>query len=451
MSKKFHFKPSRDRRIKGLIIITLIILICTTPQFRYLATFPDHIRISQGGLHRFHFQMPLQISVKVDEGGVLNLNGETLTDGKWKVFASQSLALKALRIGEFEVQLKLFGIIPFKKLEVEVLPEITLMPGGQSIGVLLHAEGVLVIDHAEVVGRDSRYSPAKEAGIKRGDVLVAINGISVKSKKHASQLIHQFGKRERKMTVTVKRGGRTLDIEVPAVYDIQREVYLIGLWIKDSAAGVGTLTFYDAETRKYAALGHVIADARSEEPILVKDGKIVEANIVGVDKGKKGEPGEKIGQFSDSSAELGSIEDNGPFGIVGQLAREPDNPLFEKPLPVALASHVEPGPAEIITVVDGKTPKAYEAKIERVINQRTPSAKGMVVKVTDAALLEATGGIVQGMSGSPIVQEGRLVGAITHVFVNDPRRGYGVFAEWMVEQAEFYQKTGLLRSQEPAA
>jgi stage IV sporulation protein B len=202
------------------------------------------------------------------------------------------------------------------------------------------------------------------------------------------------------------------------------------------------MTFFDPQSRRYGALGHVIADMDTNRPIEIEDGQIVAASVSRIEPGKRGQPGEKIGTFSHNRDAIGTIDRNTPFGIMGYLFKPPECNLYSEPLPIAMMNEVRPGPAKIVTVISGRKLEEFDVEIVRVNPQPTPHAKGMVIKVVDRRLLAATGGIVQGMSGSPIIQDGRLVGAVTHVFVNDPTKGYGVFIEWMIIDS------GILESQQ---
>jgi stage IV sporulation protein B len=209
----------------------------------------------------------------------------------------------------------------------------------------------------------------------------------------------------------------------------------MGLYIRDSAAGVGTLTFYEPESKKYGALGHVISDMDTGKPIAIGEGHVVQSSVTSIEKGRNGAPGEKYAIFRNEKVKLGNIEKNTPFGIFGTMNQLPENALETTPIPIAFGEQVKAGPAEIYTVVDGQKVEKFKIEIVNVIPQKYPATKGLILKVTDPVLLKKTGGIVQGMSGSPIIQDGKLVGAVTHVFVNDPTSGYGTYIEWMLQDA----------------
>ncbi|MBC7104404.1 MAG: SpoIVB peptidase [Firmicutes bacterium] len=344
----------------------------------------------------------------------------------------------AHRAGEWHLELRLFDFLPLRHILVQVLPEVRVVPGGQAIGVLLQGRGVVVVDLAPVVDTEGRTQcPAAEAGIAPGDVILKVGGHAVGTEEEIRNLVDQAGRAGGQVEMEVRQGERTVRRTVRAVYCPETGRYRVGLLVKDSAAGVGTLTFYDPVTGRYGALGHVVSDHPGGQKIDLAEGRIVEATILRIRAGQRGQPGEKIGVFTGASGLEGSIDRNTPCGIFGVLRQLPEaNPFYPEPVPVALADQVRPGPAEVLTVLEDGRVERFGIEITRVLPQRFRDRKGLVFKVTDERLLGMTGGIVQGMSGSPILQDGRLVGAVTHVFVNDPTRGYGTFAEWMLREVE---------------
>ncbi|MDI6906061.1 MAG: SpoIVB peptidase [Thermoanaerobacterales bacterium] len=337
--------------------------------------------------------------------------------------------------GELQVSLRLFGVIPLRYLTVTAVPEVEVVPGGQAIGVLLHSQGVLVVGQAPIRDAKGReHSPAREAGIAPGDLLLKINGRQVISESDVRELVNKAGRGGRSLKLELRRQKRTFQARVTPIYCGETAHWRIGLLVRDSAAGVGTLTFYEPHTRSYGALGHVIADAQTSQAIELADGKIVAAVIEGVRPGRRGQPGEKLGVFAGEGDIAGTIQKNTTCGIFGMLRSLPSVSFYRRPIPVALAEQIRPGKAEILTVLDENRVERFEIEIERVRPGARKDGKGLVIRVTDPKLLERTGGIIQGMSGSPIIQDGRLVGAVTHVFINNPTRGYGVPVEWMVEE-----------------
>lgn len=333
-----------------------------------------------------------------------------------------------------DLQLSLLGI-PLRKAQVDVVPRLELVPSGHAIGVLM-GHGVLVTQVTSVVGPGGRIGyPARDAGLQPGDVIVEVAGQTISHGAQLESLTQEFGSLGKSMPLVVERGGRSIQLNVqpqPAGNG-EEERYMLGIWVRDSAAGVGTLTFWDPATGRYGALGHRIADGPTGETGGATIGRIVGAAIHGVTPGSRGRPGEKRGFFEEGKGSLGSIDTNTIFGIYGQLDVPPDT--ARQALPVALAHEVKTGPATILTVVDGQRVESFEIEIVQVRRQSGPDDKGLIIRVTDPNLLAKTNGIVQGMSGSPIIQDGMIVGAITHVFVNDPHRGYGILAEWMAYEA----------------
>lgn len=340
--------------------------------------------------------------------------------------------------GRASVQLCLFGLIPVKTVQVDVLPPVEVIPGGHSIGVLLENQGVMVVGYAPILepGGKEVY-PARDAGVLLGDVLLRVNGREAKSEEEAARLIDRAGVSGRTVQLEVRRGRQVLDLAVPPAKCSQTGRYRIGLYLRDSAAGVGTLTFYDPGRRIYAALGHAVTDSFSQDRVQVEGGRIVPASVEGIQQGRKGQPGEKIGLFAGGQS-WGTIDSNTPFGIFGRLTAAFPPPVYSRPVPVAMDYQVYTGPAQILTVITGTAIETFNITIEAVVPEEKDRGRGLVLRITDPRLLAVTGGIVQGMSGSPILQDGRLVGAVTHVFVNDPTRGYGVLAQWMLVETDIF-------------
>ncbi|QKY69287.1 SpoIVB peptidase [Lentibacillus sp. CBA3610] len=324
--------------------------------------------------------------------------------------------------------------MPIKKVDVSALEDIEVIPGGQSIGVQLHTLGVLVVGHHQIKGENGMVSPGEDANIEVGDVILEINGEEVKEMEDVKPVVEEAGENDEKMDVKVKRDDETIKTTLDPVKDAEEGDYRIGLYIRDSAAGIGTMTFYDPETKNYGALGHVISDMDTQKPIEIHNGSIVRSNVTSIEKGNHGTPGEKQAKFSMQDEKIGSITKNSPFGIFGELNKPIKNGEYDEPMPIALSHEVKEGPAKILTVLEGEEVKEFDVKVVSSVPQKFPAKKGMVVQITDEELLNETGGIVQGMSGSPIIQDGKVIGAVTHVFVNDPTSGYGVHIEWMLQE-----------------
>jgi stage IV sporulation protein B len=340
------------------------------------------------------------------------------------------------------MKVKLFGKIPFKTVKVNVVPDLRVIPGGQTIGVKVKSAGILVVGHHQVTGSDGmKQSPGEAAGLRLGDLIVKINGSNINEVHKVAELSARAGNNKQPLEVTYKRNGQLAETRLSPVFDAEDKAWRLGLYIRDSAAGVGTLTFYAPDQGVYGALGHVITDLDTQTPIEVGEGQILQSSVMSINKSQNGEPGEKRAQFVKESKILGNVERNTPFGIFGKMNEVPTHSYSDKSVPVAFAEDVKEGPAQILTVINGQKVERFNIEIVHVSKQSGPATKGMVIKITDKRLLNKTGGIVQGMSGSPIIQDGKLVGAVTHVFVNDPASGYGCFIEWMLQDAGILLKS----------
>jgi stage IV sporulation protein B len=331
---------------------------------------------------------------------------------------------------------------------VNVLPELRVMPGGQSIGVKLQTAGVLVVGHHLVDTGKDKVSPGEQSGVHVGDMIIKMNDLYINDMNDVKKLVNEAGQKNEPLQMLVVRGKEKLSISLHPARDKKDNEYRLGLYIRDSAAGVGTLTFYEPKSKAYGALGHVISDVDTGQAIVVGDGQIVQASVTSIEKGQNGNPGEKFARFYNESDVLGSITKNTPFGIFGEMKEQPKRSLYREPIPIALAEQVKEGPAKILTVVDGQKVEEFDIEIVNAVKQHFPATKGMIIKITDKRLLEKTGGIVQGMSGSPIIQNGKMVGAVTHVFVNDPTSGYGCYIEWMLRDAGIPVRSGSDANQE---
>ncbi|MGE5381723.1 MAG: SpoIVB peptidase [Methylocystaceae bacterium] len=345
----------------------------------------------------------------------------------------QGITIRALNPGSASVQLSAFGYIPIKKINVVTAPRRRVVIGGQSVGIILQSRGIMVVGFANINNAGNLVSPAKLAGLEPGDVINQVNGQKVKNENELAILIDQLGRQQKPITLTIKRQGSSRDILINPVYCPETARYRIGLYVRDGVAGVGTMSFVDPETGNYAALGHVILDADTRQQIEVGNGQLVEALVQSVQPGRPGRPGEKIGIFKMGSSLTGDVKSNTFFGVYGHLSRGIVNPLYPQPVEVAYGHQVQTGAAQILTVLGGDEIQQFDVVIEKVYPYRH-TGKSMVIKIVDPRLLAVTGGIVQGMSGSPIIQNSRIIGAVTHVFLHDPQRGYGVFMDNMLNE-----------------
>ncbi|WP_255807143.1 SpoIVB peptidase [Cohnella mopanensis] len=425
-------KHSRKRRIGLVVVLMLCIAVCSAP-FQHFAKFPNQLRMFQGQAVSLHYAMPVHAQGSLNTQ-VAEINGSN--HSSVRVDLSQPLSIQPKHSGVTDLKLKLFGKIPFKTVRLQVVPDLRVIPGGQTIGVKVKSAGIMVVGHHLVKTRvNTKVSPGEEAKLRLGDLIVEINGEVCNDISKIAPYAETAGRNGAPLKLLVQRGKERFRTSLNPAYDEEDKAWRLGLYIRDSAAGVGTLTFYAPDQGVYGALGHVITDMDTQTPIVVGSGEILQSSVNSISKSQNGEPGEKRASFLKGGRILGSVERNTPFGIFGQMKETPDHAYHAEPMPVAFAEEVKEGPAQILTVVEKQKVERFNIEIVHVSKQSSPATKGMVIKITDPKLIERTGGIVQGMSGSPIIQNGKLVGAVTHVFVNDPSSGYGCFIEWMLQDA----------------
>lgn len=417
----------------GLLLVLFLLLGSTSSIANQIAKFPQELRMVRGEWKEFQFLLPVWATATVQNPTVVKVNGST--EQAVSLQLDRPLRLESHQQGSTRLTLKLFGTFPLKKLDIRVVPELKVIPGGQSIGVKLKANGVLVVGHHQVQTSQGPVTPAEKAKLQIGDYIIRANGKEIHSVQDMSSEIRKSGEAKKPIQLTIRRDKKEITTQIGPALDAKENQYRLGVYIRDSVAGVGTLTFYDPASKNYGALGHVISDVDTGQPIEIGGGKVIHSSVTSIQKGESGEPGEKRAIFFREDQVLGNINKNTPFGIFGKMDEKPDQGLQKEAVPIALREQVKEGPAKILTVVDGQKVEEFDVQITHVTRQNFPATKGLIIKVTDKRLLEKTGGIVQGMSGSPILQDGKLVGAVTHVFVNDPTSGYGTFIEWMLQDA----------------
>lgn len=381
--------------------------------------------------------MPEQFSVVT--GYDLSLNG-VVTVGTQNLTGRQESVSSMSAGSSYTASLRLFGLFPIKNVTVKVVDATNVIPCGTPFGIKIFTDGVLVVSMSDVDTESGPKNPARSAGIKVGDVIESIDGTAVKTTEQVADLIENAG--DRTMTFHIRRDNISFDVSFHCEKSVNENRYKAGLWVRDSSAGIGTLTFYLPGSNIFGGLGHAICDVDTGETIPLSSGEVVPAKIYSVVKGISGEPGELRGGFESGS--LGNLTVNGETGIYGTLTNAP---VLSDSVPVAMKQQVKTGYAQVLTTIDGTTPELYDITIEQIRYNDSSPTRNMVIVITDQRLLDKTGGIIQGMSGSPILQDGKLVGAVTHVFVNDPTRGFAIFAENMLKTAN----TLALQQQSPAA
>ena len=403
--------------LKILLILTLIIILVYVSN---VTSIPDNLILMQGE----------ELNIKTMFGlNLENSSGQTI-----EAMASDTEKISK-EVGKLDLSLNL-GNFSLKDVTVNVIPNTVVIPGGEAIGLRLYTSGVLVVGMSEIVGTDNKsYSPYKDSGLQEGDMIVKIDDKAITC---TSDLITKVNEcNGNSVEITYVRDGNNYITEIKPTKTEENE-YKLGLWVRDAAAGVGTITYYDPESQMFGALGHGILDIDTDQLIDIAKGEVITSKILSIVKGEKGKPGEVQGSI-DNGKVIGEVYKNTNFGIYGKLT---DVSLIEggKTLEVMPRDEVKLGKATIICTLDNNKREEYEIEIEKLYTSTNRNNKNMIIKVTDKRLLEKTGGIIQGMSGSPILQDGKFVGAVTHVMVNNPEKGYGIFADTMLKQMKEVEK-----------
>lgn len=396
------------KKLKGsLITLTSAVSIICCVMGYYTATLPDAYYVEKGGT--------LSLASKSF------ITAEQITESEVQSSADCTYPLTS------KSQLKLFGIIPIKEVEIQSVDMPYLVPGGNPFGIKILMDGVMVVETGSVSSGGKTVSPADTAGIETGDIILTVNGESISTNNELQEIISQSDGDTLKIQLT--RSEHKISVELEPVYCETEGEYKAGIWVRDSSAGLGTITFFEEESGNFGGLGHPICDVDTGEILPISSGEVVNVEISGVKKGVEGTAGELLGSFTSDKA-TGYLNLNNSYGVFGKLYESPND--FEA-IPMGLKQDIETGYAQIYTTIEGTEPKAYDIEIEKIIYNSDSTSKNMVIRITDEELLEKTGGIIQGMSGSPIIQNGKLIGAVTHVFVNEPSKGYAIFCENMYE------------------
>ncbi|MCL8207591.1 MAG: SpoIVB peptidase [Actinomycetia bacterium] len=428
MAARGH-RRARARRWLGAAGAALTLALAASPPVQDLARVPAAIEVPAHS--RWQAPWSRLIPVTVEPGpGVRTAAG----DGR-------RLELAVGPPGRSYVLFKWFGRLLFRRVPVDVVPALAVVPGGESIGVIVRTQGLIVTGYDPLAGVRGLVDPAAEAGIEPGDVLVSVDGRPLEDPRQLVQATQAAGVAHRPVRVGDEGARRTFERWVWPVWDPARRRWELGLRVRDVASGVGTLTFWEPKSLVFRALGHSVSDGLTRRPVAVRDGQLLGARIVNIVPGTVDSPGEKVGVLTPPPPVGGRVTGNDRFGLSGVLSRAPDvGP--SRPVPLALPDQVHPGPATLVTVVRGLKPEWFAVQILATYPQTHPAVKGILFRVTDPRLLRLTGGVVQGMSGSPLLQDGRLVGAVTHVLVNRPQLGYACYAAWMLPPAGARQDSG---------
>ena len=373
--------------------------------------------------------LELRIPARGEIVNVSRQGNSNIPNGAVTIDLSRPLTLKTGNTDDLQMQVKLFGILPFKQVGIRVIEDRELIPVGVPIGIYVKTEGVLVVGTGEFASQGAgKVSPAKNI-LKSGDYVIKLNGTEVTVKDDLIMRIENCGGEEQ--LLTIRRDAETYDVKIKPEKD-RTGKYKIGVWVRDNAQGVGTMTYID-DNGNFGALGHGINDVDTSTLMEMNDGTLYQTEIISIRKGAAGQPGEMTGMivYSDDRI-LGDITSNSTRGIFGKCNQKALALGTEDALPIGLKQEIEKGPAQILCTVDGTT-RYYDIEITELHLDHDNVNRGIELRVTDPELLSVTGGIVQGMSGAPIIQKEKFVGAVTHVLVQDSTRGYGIFIENMLE------------------
>ncbi len=410
-------------------LILNIVVIFGYGLYRYKDSLPEEILIITGEEQKISFRLPFSAKIEGESVGVLEVNKEPLEKGAMKIDVSDAITMEASEKTSATMELKLFGIIPLKKVEISVVSPQSVVVGGSAIGIHIETNGILVLGTTSVVGEDKMtYEPA-ENRLKSGDYIIKVNDMPMHEKEDLMKVLKDSDGSV--LRCEVRRGKEIIETAVTPVKTADG-TYKIGTWIRDDTQGIGTLTYITPDG-KFGALGHGITDVDTGVIMEVSGGNAYDAEILRIVKGAPGNPGELSGVIHRSEEErLGTVSKNTAQGIFGTVkencALQHDREILE----IGFKQEVKKGKATIMCELNGSI-KEYEIEIQQIDYSNRNHAKGLVLKITDEELLGLTGGIVQGMSGSPIIQNGKLIGAVTHVFIRDSTKGYGTFIENMIQ------------------
>ena len=335
---------------------------------------------------------------------------------------------------EPEVQFKLFDLIPIKTQKIKIIADDKVFVGGNALGLVLKTQGVMIIGSSPVSTEEGEIDLLQESNLLQiGDVITQIENESVENVSSITKIINKPENHNRELLIKGIRKNKNFETKLKPCYDLKSKNYKLGVWVRDDASGIGTLTYINSNNR-FGALGHPICDSDTKSVISLKEGHVYNCSIMGVNKGKSGAPGELKGLFMQGKNTQGVIEKNNAYGVFGSIYNDSIFLKKENEIEVGSRLSVKPGKAQIRCCLDGCNVETFDIEIIKTNFQSNSKGKSMVIRVTDKDLISRTGGIVQGMSGSPIIQNGKLVGAVTHVFINDPTKGFGVYIDWMLNE-----------------
>ena len=404
----------------------LLLILCMSLYLSLVAFTPNQMTVLAGEEYLVEFFSPFQLQLSPGNGGI-RIEKRSMERSLFMM----PYTLECTNYGQNKIQLRLFGVVPIKDIEVNAIPVRELLVCGNTVGIKLYIKGILVVGTSGVLTPDGREEiPVKDTGIEPGDFIVEINRRKIESIQDLTRAIEESAPKE--VEIRFIHDNRLLTAKAVPAECVEDGKFRLGLWVRDSTAGVGTLTYIERNTGRFGALGHGITDIDTGIMMPVESGELLKSSVYAIKKGMQGMPGELQGDFLDSPEVIGEIYWNTAFGVFGQIRKNIADELPGKLYPVGTRSVIQEGPAIILSNIHGEEVEEFQVEIQKVAKKNLSGPKSMILQITDPRLLDETGGIIQGMSGSPIIQDGRLIGAVTHVLVNDPSKGYGIFIETML-------------------
>ncbi len=405
--------------MKKVLIISLFLILSMLgfafilPSIKQVQSLPDDMIVTFADIEEANKQNVYSPVINLD----LPKNIDVATNGE---------------LTDTTMSIKLFNLFTIKKVNVKLLTDTDVYIGGETVGFNLFSEGVICVGSNAVVTNDGTKEPIVESGIQDGDALIKIENIDIESIQDIDRIINLPTFAGKELSVTLRRNNKEIVKKVTPVYDLLSRKYKLGLWVRNNASGVGTLTYVKQSNFRFGAVGHPIVDSNLGENFIVDSGNIYKCQLLGIKKGEKNHPGEIRSSINLSDDSIGLADTNCKYGVYGNILNKN---FIDASRSASLGGRlsVKLGPAKIYCALDDGGVKTYDIKIVKANKQNVADDKSMVIKVTDKELLKKTGGIIQGMSGSPIVQNGKIVGAVTHVLINDPTRGFGVYVDWMID------------------
>jgi len=418
MLQRKNYKFKRIRKISAYFLITTLVF--NAIQF----SIPKEIILFENSEKKIECSLPFSANIPDDDVQVLSLSQKKITKN-----INPSITLNSGKAGHTKMTLFLLGIFPVKTVNAIVLPNTKVYPSGMAVGVSLKTKGILVLGTGYVTDKNNVPTEPAKNQLQSGDLIQKANGITLESKEDLMAIMKNS--QGNPISLTIKRNETIKTIPVTPVLSSQDHCYKLGIWVRDSANGIGTVTYVNLQNNTFGALGHGVYDVDTKNLMEIQTGAIEKTVIQDIKKGQKGVPGELLGTTQHKSI-LGSIQVNREEGLYGTITEKDSKLKQEKPLAIGLKQEIHEGDATILSNIHGDRVESFHVNIESVNRLGSRVAKNMVIQIDDPKLLTETGGIIQGMSGSPILQDNKLIGAVTHVFVNDPTRGYGIFIENML-------------------